>query len=131
MKPDTAIAPLEIVISDLKPRPKGRPRFVKDRFVNGRFIKGHAYTPKATRVYEDRLAWHFRIACKEPWTGLLALEIQFSTKSRGDVDNLAKACVDAGNEILFLDDSQVVRLTTEKVKSSSEEIRIIMRKMGE
>lgn len=131
MEPDTAIRSLEIVISDVRPLPKGRPRFVKDRFVNGRFIKGHAYTPATTRRYEKLLKEYFRLACKEPWTGLLALEIRFQTKSRGDADNLTKACVDAGNKILYRDDSQVVRLTTEKIKSAKEEIRIVMQKVGE
>jgi len=112
----------------VKPLPKGRPRFVRDRFVNGRFVKGHAYTPATTRRYEKLLKEYFRIVCKEPWEGLLALEIQFQTKSRGDADNLAKACLDSGNTILFHDDSQVVKITVEKIKSSREEIRITMRK---
>jgi Holliday junction resolvase RusA-like endonuclease len=129
MKGDTKSSCLEIVISGLKPRPKGRPRFVKAKIVNGRFIKGHAYTPASTRGYEKELAWHFRTACKEPWKGLIALEIQFCTASSGDADNLAKAVLDAGNKILFLDDSQVVRLTTEKIKSSDEEIHLVMRKV--
>ena len=131
MKRDTKSSCLEIVISGLKPRPKGRPRFVKAKIVNGRLVKGHAYTPSSTREYEKQLAWHFRTSCKEPWKGLIDLEIQFHTTSGGDADNLAKAVLDAGNNILFLDDSQVVRLTTEKIKSSDEEIHIVMRKVGE
>lgn len=131
MKRDTKSSCLEIVISGLKPRPKGRPRFVKAKIVNGRFVKGHAYTPSSTREYEKQLEWHFRTSCKEPWKGLIDLGIQFHTTSRGDADNLAKAVLDAGNNILFLDDSQVVRLTTEKIKSSDEEIHIVMRKVGE
>ncbi len=131
MKPDTKSGCLEIVISGLKPRPKGRPRFVKAKIVNGRFIKGHAYTPASTRKYEQELAWHFRMACKEPWQGPIDVEIQFHTTSSGDVDNLGKAVLDAGNKILYLDDSQVVRTTTEKIKSSHEEIHVLLRRMGE
>jgi Holliday junction resolvase RusA-like endonuclease len=44
---------------------------------------------------------------------------------------LGKAVLDAGNKILYLDDSQVVRTTTEKIKSPHEEIRILMRRMRE
>lgn len=42
-----------------------------------------------------------------------ALQARFATR-KPDVDNLAKAIMDGCNRIVYLDDSQVVRLTIEK-----------------
>lgn len=39
---------------------------------------------------------------------------EFRQKSHMDVDNIAKACLDALNGIVWRDDRQVVRLTSEK-----------------
>ena len=59
------------------------------------------------------------------------MEIYLHTSSRADSDNLGKAILDAGNKILYLDDSQAVRTLTEKIKSSNEEIRILMQRIEE
>ena len=131
MKVDRTSECLEIVISGLKPRPKGRHRFANAKTRNGRYIKGHAYTPAPTRSYEQELRWHFRMACKEPWKGPVSVEMYLHTSSRADSDNLGKAILDAGNKILYLDDSQAVRTLTEKIKSSNEEIRILMQRIEE
>lgn len=54
-------------------------------------------------------------------------EAQWHTK-RGDADNVAKACLDAANEILFDDDCQVARLVVEKIiAAQGDEPRVIMR----
>ncbi|MFB5068306.1 MAG: RusA family crossover junction endodeoxyribonuclease [Aerococcus sanguinicola] len=109
--------------------PKGRPRFTK---------AGHAYTPKKTRAYEAKLKLYFRRAVKEPMEGPLSVTLvigrpflkSFTKKktaealnldlwpiSRPDLDNYVKAVLDAGNGILFADDSQVCRLHVVKVYS--------------
>lgn len=43
---------------------------------------------------------------------------------RLDCDNVAKACLDALCGVLWIDDSQVVRLTVEKVHSDGESITL-------
>lgn len=42
-------------------------------------------------------------------------------KHQGDADNIAKAALDAGNGVLWLDDRQVVRLVVEKVVAAQDE----------
>ena len=103
-----------------KPLPKSRPRFAN----------GRAYTPKATRDYEELLRWHFRAVFSDPFRGDVAVKIVFMTASRADVDNLAKAVLDAGNGFLYRDDSQVKALDIRKLKSDREEIRIIISEMN-
>ena len=103
-----------IVVTGLKPIPKQRPRFGN----------GRAFTPATTRAYEDTLGWRFRQAAKVPLLGPIRVGIAFETSSRADVDNLAKAVLDAGNGILYGDDSQVVSLIISKVKSANEVIRV-------
>ncbi|MEQ8665528.1 MAG: RusA family crossover junction endodeoxyribonuclease [Rhodospirillales bacterium] len=44
---------------------------------------------------------------------------------RLDCDNVAKACLDALTGVLWIDDSQVVRLVVEKVQSDSESITLM------
>lgn len=46
---------------------------------------------------------------------------------RLDCDNVAKACLDALTGVLWIDDSQVVHLTIEKVQSDSESITLLAR----
>jgi len=108
-----------ILIRDVKPQPKGRPRFAN----------GKAYTPRATRSYEKLLAWHYRHAVKEPLEGDLGVLLIFITKSRADLDNLAKAALDAGNKILFKDDSQIKMLETHRLRGDVEEIQLRIYKM--
>ncbi len=120
-----------IAIEDLKPRPKERARNAKERIVNGRLIKAHMYTPKATREYETQLKWHFRLAVKNPWTGPLVVMIRFTTRSRADADNLAKAVLDGGNKVLYDDDAQVTTLITEKVRGKREIIELWMKRKAD
>lgn len=105
---------IHITILDVKPQPKGRPRFAN----------GRAYTPKTTRDYEKLLAWHFRLAVHTPLDAPLTAHIRFTTKSKADTDNLIKAVLDAGNGVLYHDDSQVVRVIGEKAKGDREKIEI-------
>lgn len=46
---------------------------------------------------------------------------------RLDCDNVAKACLDALTGVMWVDDSQVIRLTIEKVQSESESITLSAR----
>jgi Holliday junction resolvase RusA-like endonuclease len=71
-----------------------------------------AYTPEKTRAAEDALGWTLRAAMKgrAPLDGLIRLDVQFFCKThrRLDFDNLAKLVGDAGNGIVWQDDSQIV-----------------------
>ena len=81
-------------------RAKGRPRF----------SGAHAYTPEGTRDWETTVAKEFVVAHGKPrLEGPVRVEIEFNQK-RGDLDNLAKAILDALNEIAYVDDQQVCAL---------------------
>lgn len=121
MTTESALESKRIVIHDIKPLPKGRPRFGKN---------GHVYTPVSTRSYEEALGWFMLSVFKEPWSGPLMVDIQFTTKSRADIDNLVKAILDAGNRVIWNDDSQVRRLTSEMVKGDREKIEITVTRRG-
>lgn len=109
------------------PRGKGRPRTA----VRGK----HAtiYTDAATRAYEAKVKAVAEKAMggAEPMQGPLAVSLRFrlpippsySKKRRAailaglepyfggfDADNLAKACLDAFNAVVFGDDKQITRL---------------------
>lgn len=110
-----------------KPQGKGRPRFTRG---------GHTYTPPATKKYEDHLKKQFLAALEEEgdaWNkeGIYALSITACfpipkswnklakhNAQRGatactalpDLDNIAKAVMDALNGAAWDDDRQVVNL---------------------
>lgn len=84
------------------PVPKGRPR------------TGHGvtYTPKRTVEAEESLGWTMRGSRPAGWAlvEFYAIECRFfmPTFARIDFDNLLKLVMDAGNTILWNDDTQVV-----------------------
>ena len=97
----------------MRPVPKGRP------FMG----KGRAFTPKRTRTAEETLRWAFLDAGVPRLAGPVKLVLTFvftrpKSKSsarpyptiRPDLDNLVKTVKDAGNEILWDDDCQIVNL---------------------
>lgn len=104
---------------DMEPVAKGRPRVN----TNTR----HAYTPEKTRRAEEEMRWLMKAAWKAaPIEDPLAVGFRFympipkswskKEKSRmvgrphvkkPDLDNLVKLVKDAGNEILWKDDSQI------------------------
>lgn len=104
-----------------KPKVKDRPRWA-----NGRM-----YTPKPTQDAEKMLADQWREMELPTFEGLLAVEFDFSNeaiavrmfdaadytqrKLRGDVDNYLKLVGDALNEVAYVDDRQVVKLTGTKL----------------
>ena len=98
-----------------QPIPKGRPRFAVSR--GGR---PRTYTPEETRVYEAKVYAAARAAMIRARATVtdkpVAVELVFRLTGgrRPDVDNLAKAVLDAMNGIVFHDDRQVGRLTVER-----------------
>jgi len=126
------------------PVPKGRPKFT----ANGGFAK--AYTPKKTRSYESTIAQCVRSAMVEQSVGAVfegAVKVRIKAffpipKSaskrvreameqgvvpmlgRKDVDNVAKAILDAMNGVAYLDDGQVIDLRVTKAYSVLARVEI-------
>ena len=91
-----------------EPVPKARPRV----------FKGHAVTPERTAAAEARVAWAMRQAYRgEPFTGPLVVELRFfrAARRRADLDNFCKLVLDAGNGVLWVDDSQIQELRLSQV----------------
>ena len=124
------------------PIPKGRPRFTRS---------GIAYTPPKTRAYEKRIATaaQARMGKNSPFAGALrvdviayiplpssmrkkdkiaALSFKLLPAKKPDIDNLAKAALDALNGIVWYDDSQICQLSIQKVYAASGRLEI---KVGE
>lgn len=97
-----------------EPRAKERPR--------GR----NFYTPTKTRKAERDIGWILRQACDDnaevPTSLPVEVNISFRLKSgaRRDIDNMIKLCLDAANGIVWLDDSQVVKLVVALERGASE-----------
>ena len=107
------------------PTPKGRPRLGN----------GHTFTPARTRTAEELMGWAMKQACPEgPLQGPLVLYVKFlfampeswTEKRKGaayktchvgrpDRDNLVKLVKDAGNGILWRDDSLIWQLCANKL----------------
>ena len=104
---------------EVEPRPCPRPRFGK-----------RAYMPAEYQKYKEMIGALVKSKYKTPTTENLKMVMTFRRKYRadsrrfGDIDNLVKGVMDACNGILFVDDSQVVSLTAEKVESASVGIDI-------
>ncbi|MGV9913440.1 RusA family crossover junction endodeoxyribonuclease [Streptomyces tendae] len=84
-----------------EPHSKARPRFDKD---------GHAYKDPRDAAAEEKTKWALRRFFRRgPLTGNVALGCIFFRSSRQeiDADNMLKHICDAGNGILWVDDSQV------------------------
>jgi len=88
-----------------------------------RFFRGHAYTPKRTRAGEQVLKTYFMTSFREkPLTGDVGISVIFrcAVRQRRDTDNMLKAVLDAGNGIIWFDDSQVVEIHSRKIFDSPE-----------
>lgn len=96
------------------PIPAARPRFNSQR--------GGVYQPTRTVEYRKEVEQTARLAMKSrpPMTGALEAEINLyrryrpTSKRFGDCDNHLKALFDGLNGIVFVDDSQLVRVTVTK-----------------
>jgi Holliday junction resolvase RusA-like endonuclease len=118
------------IFCDLPFVPKGRPRFNS--------TTGKVYTPRKTIDCEDNLRWFFvrQKVEKIPACCPIYVDLSFCylnkrnskkpPQGRPDVDNLAKLVLDAGNGILWDDDSQIVKLTACKSWSETPGVRIFV-----
>lgn len=113
------------------PRAKGRPRVT----LRGRFPV--AYTPRATREWEDVVRkTALTRAPKQPLSCPVVCHLDFTFRSprkvigqalpRADVDNLAKAVLDALNGIIFADDSLIQELLVTKGYGPLSGVRIVV-----
>jgi len=89
------------------PVPKARPRL-------GR--RGRVYTPQKTVNFEARVQLYALRAGMRPATGPMYMQIDFYMENRRtrDLDNLAKAVLDALNGTAYADDNQVKELRVRK-----------------
>lgn len=110
-----------------EPVAKGRPRMSRI---------GHVYTPQATRDWEKKakqiataavngqqfngplsVSVEARFAVPKSWPAwkrAMALAGEIAHTQKPDGDNIAKAAIDALNEIAFADDAQIVSIAIEK-----------------
>ena len=121
-----------------EPKGKGRPRFTKS---------GHAYTPKDTIDYENRIRQAYRMADAPMLTGDIGMAIRAYygiPKSRSnrikaemaegsirptkkpDADNVIKVIADALNGIAYHDDSQIVEVHLEKWYADEPRIEVML-----
>jgi Holliday junction resolvase RusA-like endonuclease len=130
------------LVMTIIPKPKERPRAT--------IIGGHAriFTPKTTEAYEDaiRAAW-IRANGEKPEEGPLRARIYFGlpipkseTKAnkllmlhrkkfptkKPDLDNLAKAVLDALNGVAYKDDCQIVTMLSKKSYSEAPHVTVIL-----
>lgn len=96
------------------PQPKQRPRVV--RVNGGRPI---AFTPPETRRYERAVRGHAALVKPRGWPldarYRLAVRAVFGNARRHDGDNVLKCIGDAGNGVLWKDDSQIGKWEIETV----------------
>lgn len=110
------------------PRPKERPRFGAG---------GRVYTPERTMQYERAVAQQGALWCGPAWsrhgTYRVTLRFVFEREPRCDVDNCAKAVLDALNGIAWDDDKQVVELRASKLVDPSVApcTQILIERVGE
>ena len=127
-----------MIIIDLPQLPiaKGRPRFGK----------GRVWTPQKTSAFEKSLGWQAKAAMrgKAPLGGSLAVSVdahfpvpqawskrdraaaligEIRPKGRPDADNVLK-CLDALNNIVWLDDAQIVDADIHKYYSDTPSLHI-------
>jgi Holliday junction resolvase RusA-like endonuclease len=81
---------------------------------------GHGHSKPEVKAWQSIIRWRvgedMRLSNYEVIIGPLELELSFVLldKRRRDLDNLSKAVCDALNGLLYLDDSQIVKLTITK-----------------
>lgn len=113
------------IIAEITPVPLARPRVNTTN--RGRYL------PKRSQKFQDDLKIIMRSEYGgEPLKNPLSVTLHFyksvkpNAKNYGDIDNLEKAVLDAGNEILWADDSQIVELHGFKHKGAGKiEIEVV------
>lgn len=138
---------IEIVVPGA-PVPKGRPRFTSQ----GGFAR--TFTPKATAEYERKVAGIARsvmigkqiLTCpvKVDITAFMPIPVsmpkykkEMAVKQallpakKPDIDNLAKAALDALNGICFADDNLICALNLRKVYAENSRLEIQIEKIKE
>lgn len=100
-----------------RPVPKERPRV-------GR--AGNVYTPRATKEYEEAVAWAVR-ASRQRVEGDCEVFITVRCETRGfDIDNVLKGLLDGMEKGgAFSNDRQVTRADIRWVKGSPEQVEIV------
>lgn len=89
-----------------RPVPKARPRLG----ANGRM-----YTPRKTKEFEELIGWTTRSVVRKPIEKPVKVNIDVYSKTKADIDNVAKAILDGLSGVAFLDDRQVVELRIRKL----------------
>lgn len=77
-----------------------------------------SYVPARTAAWKERVGWAARQAHRgRPVAGrvTVAIAVHLMPGAAGDVDNYAKAILDAMTGVVYLDDQQVRRLVVEVV----------------
>ena len=114
---------METMTIEIQPIPQPRPRFGRN---------GGVYESRRIKEYKDEISARARIIMKDklPLKGNIFLGIKLYSKypplakRYGDVDNHAKAIMDALNGIVYEDDSQVVGLSVEKHFDTKQRVEI-------
>jgi len=116
-----------------KPVPKGRPRVVRSK--TG---KVRTFTPKRTSDYERHaaacaLAARTDYECSPErarmqgwimdWIYGVTLRV-FGARANADLDNVAKACVDSFEGILYGNDKRVRRLVVERCEGKPPRVEV-------
>lgn len=126
-----------------KCQPKMRPRFTH---------RGHAYTDRKTRAYEEKVRWlllkqgakpskkpikltlYIYRAYLKSWSKRTREKAQRGNvypTTRPDLDNYEKSIMDACNGLLYEDDSQVVIKHSAKLYGETEQVIIEVEELKE
>ena len=81
-----------------------------------RYSKGGGYTDPKIKAWQEHVAWKTKMLCNEPSRECFEVALVFYRyqKHRVDLDNLSKAVLDGMNGVVWVDDTQVHKLTLEK-----------------
>ena len=125
------------------PLGKGRPRFRN----TGKFVQ--TYTPAKTKAYEEEIrdAAKQAMGVSEPLAGAVKVYVMcaypmpksmskadrakallgdLKPTKKPDLDNVAKAHLDALNGVIYIDDAQIVRLQVSKVYGEHPCVEVIV-----
>lgn len=114
-----------LIVIPGKPQPKERPRFNR--------ATGKVYTPKATKVYEQKVVAEALAARCPLHRGHLAVSIAlfWPDKRRRDVDNGVKAILDGLNGRAWRDDAQIVQLlVTKRYDKENPRAEVVIEEVG-